>query len=178
PAPPPQVHDPLSTKEEQDLVKDRKGGVRLCCAREYRLRPARSPAERGGSVLHTSKPALGNIGTDPSDLNQDRTRIIGAINDFLNATDGAIDITGLASFEAAATFPKDSEFPQKRGETLELLIKRMPNGATRPINPRGYGHDADKEDPEEDGDRRFRAAIATAAPKPLDKNRTATAGVR
>jgi hypothetical protein len=175
PSPPPQVHDPLTTEEQQTLVKDQKRGVRLCFSREYPLRPARSPSEIVDNLFATGQPALGNIGTDPSNLNEDRAQIISTIDDFLNATQGAIEISGLASFEAANKFPKDPELAVKRAETLELLIRRMPNGATRSITRRGYSHVADKEDPEQDGDRRFRVAIATAAPKPLDKTRTATA---
>ena len=112
---------------------------------------------------------------DPSNLSPDRALIRGSIEDFLNATEGDIQISGLASFEPESNFDKDPELSTARADTLELLIRRMLTGPARTINRIGYSHDADADDSELDSDARFRVAIATAAVKGPPKTRAATA---
>jgi large repetitive protein len=179
PPPEPQVAGDLSIKQQQDLVKEEERGVRLYFAFEYPLRPAHLPAEIVDNIVETSK-ALGKVATHPIEREagpiDDRANIIGAVESFLDTTDGAIEISGLASNEVDSSFAKNPKLAEKRAETLELLIrKKLPNDSNRSIAPRAYSDVADKDDPDNDSDARFRVAIATAAPKPLDKHRTATA---
>ncbi|MDQ3808755.1 MAG: hypothetical protein M3336_00520 [Chloroflexota bacterium] len=168
------VPAPLPLDAQQSLVKASEG-ARLYFALEYPLRPSRSPADIVDNLLDTTRSLFGNIGTDPSNLRASRTQILSRIDDFLAATEGAIEVSGFASFEAAANFDKDPDLADKRAETLELLIRRRLNGTTRAITRTGYGHIAAEADAEHDSDSRFRVAIATAAPKGPARNRLATA---
>lgn len=176
PPPDPQVPAPLTTTEQQTLVKGTHG-VRLYFARGYPLRPARSAKTIVDNLLDTSpqSQSLGNVGMDPSNLSPDRALIRDRIDDFLNATEGDIQISGLASFEVDGKFLKDHELSLARADTLELLIRTRLTGPARTINKSGYSHEADADDAELDSDGRFRVAIATATVKGPPKARTATA---
>jgi len=171
-SPPPPKTDPAAqvafVQAQQDL--------KLFFALEYPLKPNTSATRIVDDLLIGSGAQLNRISTiDPNHLAEPRADIKRKVEEFIAATDGDIEVTGFASFEKDANFPKDPELSARRAETLQLLIKRLLGGAQRQVSVRdAYSHDADQSD-EVHPSETFRVAIARAVKKGITKQRVATA---
>ena len=103
-SPPPAKTDPTA----QVTFVQTKQDLKLFFALEYPLKPDRSASRIVANLLSTEN-ALGGVGTDFNNLQEDRAEIVRKVNDFIAATDGDIEVTGFASFE------KDSNLQQRSG---------------------------------------------------------------
>jgi hypothetical protein len=145
---------------------------------DYPLRPAQSSTAIVQNLLDTSGTFLGNIGTTPGDFSGGggRSQIVTAVNDFIAATSGDIEVFGFASFERESNKGTDATLSRRRAETLQLLIRQLLNDDnTRQVSVKlAGGHDAHKFDVLKPGDD-FRVAIGRALHKGITTQRTARA---
>jgi hypothetical protein len=174
---PPDPLSPAPAKTDPDAqvaFVQAKQDVKLFFELEYPIKPGYS-AQKVVSNLLSTEPPLGRIGTNFSNLQEDRANIVRQIDDFIAATDGDIEVTGFASFEKDSNFQKDPELSALRAATLQLLVKQRLTDQTRQVLIKdAYSHDADKKD-EEHPSETFRVAIARAVKKGITKQRVATA---
>lgn len=167
---------PLSVPDQINLLKQENLGVRLFFNKGYPLKPAKEPAKIVENLFNNSATFFGLIGLAPGDFSAGRVQIISKMQAFVNATQGDVSVSGLASFEQGSNFDKDPELSGKRAQTLKLVIEQiLGSGSGRSVQINSYSHDADEADVEQDSDPRFRVAIATAALLPPSKGREATA---
>jgi C4-dicarboxylate-specific signal transduction histidine kinase len=134
--------------------------MKLFFALGFPLEPATSAATIV-SKLNSNATVLDNIGLNENDVHGDRAAIASAIDDFINATDGSIEVSGFASFEKANPFNKDPALATARAEMVKALIKSRPSAASRAVNIGGHSHTADKDDPDTDSDKRSRRKAAS-----------------
>jgi hypothetical protein len=165
---------PSDSLGQAQFIKTESKGLKLFFALGFPLEPATSAASMVGK-LNSNAAVLDNIGLNENDLHGDRAAIAAAIDDFISATDGPIEVSGFASFEKANPFNKDAALSDARAEMVKALIKSRPGAASRAVNIGGHSHEADKDDPDTDSDQRFRIAIARAVGKSITKQRVATA---
>ena len=179
PPPVPPVPGDLSTVQQKDLINETvRRTLRLHFNIDYPLPPPIGPEENRASKVAAKILQGGNfsgvLGTT-IDLNGD----LPEIDDFLKSTQGKIVVFGFASFEKERNFPRDSELSDSRSEILSLLISSrlgvLNPSPSREIENKGYSHDAAELDGTIHSDKRFRVALAVAAPKSLNNTASATA---
>lgn len=156
------------------IIKTETKNLKLFFAMGYPLNSSKSAAEIVSNL--SSGPFSGGMRVENSALyGDDGQAILDKVDNFINGTEGPIEVSGFASYELVNTFRKDSDLAVKRGKVLEALIKSRPGGASRVADAAGHDHKADKADRDADSDERFRVAIARAAEKTIDHTRLATA---
>ena len=174
-----------TTQQQQELVIGTYAAassvsLKVYFSRAYPLKPDVAPA-KVVSDLATKNDT--RIGLSTGSFGASLSGINAALNEFLQKTQGRIDIYGFASFEdprngneeGGFDESKNMELSKRRAEVLQGLIKKiLGDPPSRNVNIFPYSNIADQEDQTTNSDERFRVAIAVSESKTNDKGRTAT----